>query len=395
MDKVELYPWTKVAPTLGVIFVSPAILTVGSTLGTLVPFWYAVATSVIAGVTFSLIIYFHGGVGACEHLPFTKLMDASLGVSGSRFLASPLIIITQVGWYSVNVTLGGEAAFKLTGLDRLLMITLFGAVIASITYAGFRRLSDFTKVTASITGLFAIWALYAILTKGSTFVSPQLSTETLLYASGLAIGGAMSISTVSPDFIKDTRSRRDLRITAFGVILPLILFTLISGNVMGAYTMIPDPVFALIAINMPLLANLLLFLGSSAAASSLYPPTFALTNLVKIQRKYATIPAAAAGLALAYLGIVEQMTFFLRLIGILLPPLIGINLAEYYFLSKRSITAKSGTNAAGVVSWVIGAAVGYFLVAGIAPLNALFSSMLFYFALCSLKEKTRKNLLSV
>jgi len=48
MDKVELYPWTKVAPTLGVIFVSPAVLTVGSTLGTLVPFWYAVATSVIA-----------------------------------------------------------------------------------------------------------------------------------------------------------------------------------------------------------------------------------------------------------------------------------------------------------------------------------------------------------
>jgi cytosine permease len=388
MDKVALYPWTKVAPTLGVIFISPAVLTVGSTLGTLVPFWYAVATSIIAGVTFSLIIYFHGGVGASEHLSFTKLMDASLGVSGSRFLASPLITITQVGWYSVNVTLGGEAASKLTGLDRLLMITLFGVVIASVTYAGFRRLSDFTKVTATITGLFAIWALYAILTQGPTFVSPQLSTDALLYASGLAIGGAMSISTVSPDFVMGTRSRRDLRITAFGVILPLILFTLISGNLMGAYSMIPDPVLSLVAINMPLLANLLLFLGSSAAASSLYPPTFALANLVKIQRKYATIPAAVAGLVLAYLGIVEQMTFFLRLIGILLPPLIGINLAEYYFLSKRRITARGGTNATGVISWVIGATVGYFLVVGIAPLNALFSSMMVYFVMRSLKNRT-------
>jgi len=225
--------------------------------------------------------------------------------------------------------------------------------------------------------------------QGPTFVSPPLSTDALLYASGLAIGGAMSISTVSPDFVRGTRSRRDLRITAFGVILPLILFTLISGNLMGAYTMIPDPVFALIAINMPLLANLLLFLGSSAAASSLYPPTFALANLVKIQRKYATIPAAATGLVLAYLGIVEQMTFFLRLIGILLPPLIGINLAEYYFLSKRKITARGGTNAPGVVSWIVGAAVGYFLVVGIAPLNALFSSMLSYFVLRSLKNRTR------
>jgi cytosine permease len=388
MDKVELYPWTKVAPTLGVIFVSPAILTVGSTLGTLVPFWYAVATSVIAGVTFSLIIYFHGGVGASEHLSFTKLMDASLGINGSRFLASPLITITQIGWYSVNVTLGGEAAFQLTGLNRLLMITLFGAVIAGITYSGFRRLSAFTKITASITGLFAIWALYAILSHGPTFVYPHFSTDALLYASGLAMGGAISISTVSPDFIKDTRSRRDLRITAFGVILPLILFTLVSGNLMGAYSMIPDPVLSLVTINMPLLANLLLLLGSSAAASSLYPPTFALANLVKIQRKYATIPAAVAGLLVAYLGIVEQMTFFLRLIGILLPPLIGINLVEYYFLSKRKIKARGGTNVTGVISWFIGAAVGYFLVAGIAPLNALFSSMLIYFVLRSLKSRT-------
>jgi len=49
----------------------------------------------------------------------------------------------------------------------------------------------------------------------------------------------------------------------------------------------------------------------------------------------------------------------------------------------------------GFFSWLIGAVAGYLLVAAITPINALFSSMLFYFALCSLKEKTRKNLLSV
>jgi len=340
-------------------------------------------------VTFTPIIYFHGGVGAKEHLSFTRLMDASLGINGSRFLASSLITITQVGWYSVNVTLGGEALSQLTGLDRLLMITLFGVAVAAVTYSGFRRLSDFTKVMASLTAVFALWALYAILTQGPTFSAPSLSTERLLHASGLAIGGAMSISTVSPDFVKDTRSRRDLRITTFGVVLPLILFTLISGNLMGAYSLIPNPVFALIAISMPLLANLLLFLGSAAAASSLYPPTLALANIVKIPRNYATIPAALVGLVLAYLGIVEQLTIFLRLIGILLPPFIGINLAEYCLLSKRKMAARDGTNLVGVLSWLVGSAVGYFLEVGIAPLNALFSSMPSYFVLRLLKSKTR------
>jgi cytosine permease len=319
------------------------------------------------------------------------MMEASLGVNGSRFIVSPLIAITQIGWYSVNITLGGEAFSNLTGLNRLLMIILFGIVIAGITYSGFSWLSNFTKVTAFLTAIFAIWALYAILTQAPTFVFPSLSTEGLLFAAGLAIGGATSISTVSPDFLKDTRSNRDLLITSFGIILPLMLFTFISGNLMGAFTAIPNPIFALVAIGMPLVANLLLFLGSSAAASSLYPPTFALANIFKIPRNYATIPAAAVGLLLAYIGIVEQLTFFLRIIGILLPPIIGISLAEYYFISKRQIVTKEGFNIIGLLSWFIGAIVGYLLAIGIAPLNALFSSMIAYFLLYSLRQKRQRN----
>ncbi|MDD1766815.1 MAG: cytosine permease [Candidatus Methanomethyliaceae archaeon] len=392
MDKeAKLFSWTVVAPTLGVIFVSPAILAVGGALGTILPFWYAIATSIIAAVTISLLIYFHGGVGAKVHLPLTRLMEASLGVNGSRFIVSPLIAITQIGWYSVNITLGGEAFSNLTGLDRLLMITLFGIIVASVTYSGFSRLSDFTKLTAFLTAIFAIWALYAILTQGLTFISPSISTEGLLYAAGLAIGGAASISTVSPDFLKDASRHRDLWITSFGIILPLMLFTFISGNLMGAFTAIPNPIFALVAIGMPLIANLLLLLGSSAAASSLYPPTFALANIFKIPRNYATIPAAAVGLLLAYLGILEQLTFFLRIIGILLPPIIGINLAEYYLVSKRRIVTREGFNIIGFFSWLIGAATGYLLVVGIAPINALFSSMILYFLLYSIKEKRRRN----
>lgn len=358
MAKPLLYSWTKVAPTLGVIFVSPAILTVGSTLGTLLPFWYAIATSIITGVTISLFIYLHGGVGAKEHLPFTRLMEASLGTSGSRFLASPLITITQIGWYSVGITLGGEAASQLTGINSYVMITAFGVAIALVTYSGFSKLSNFTKVTACLTAAFSVWSLYAIVSQQPTFISPTYSTEGLLYAAGLAIGGATSISTVSPDFLKDARGSRDVRITSFGIIMPLILFTLISGNIMGTYTSISNPVFALVAIGLPLLANLLL-LGSCAAASSLYPPSLALANITKIQRKYATIFAAIGGLVLAYLGIVDSITYFLRFIGILLPPLIGMNLAEYYLLSKKVLTMRKGTMMAGVLAWLIGAMAGF------------------------------------
>lgn len=382
------FPWTKVAPTLGVIFLSPAILTVGSTLGTLIPFWYAVIASVVAAVTISILIYFHGGVGARVHLPFAKVMESSLGVNGSRFLASPLILITQVGWYSVLVTLGGESLVNLTGYNRLLMITVFGVIIASVTYSGFTSLSNFTKITASVTAVFALWSLYTILHHQPSFVTPAYSAQSLLYDVGLAIGGATSISTVSPDFLRNAKSPRDVKITAFAVVLPLALFTLISGNLIGAYTSISDPVRA-IALILPLLANLLLLVGSCASASSLYPPTLALSNIVKIPRKYATIPAAAAGLVLAYIGIVNQLPSFLDLIGILLPPLIGINLAEYYPLAKGRFSSKPGINVRGIISWAAGAAVGAIPI-GIYPLQALLVSFVMYYLL-DRRRSTKEN----
>ncbi|MGB9622399.1 MAG: hypothetical protein ACPL07_01010 [Candidatus Bathyarchaeia archaeon] len=87
--ELELYPWIKIAPTLAVIFISPALLTVGGTIGTLLPIEMAAVVSIVAGLVFSSIIYLHGGVGSREHMGLLKLMEASLGDAGSRFFASP------------------------------------------------------------------------------------------------------------------------------------------------------------------------------------------------------------------------------------------------------------------------------------------------------------------
>ncbi|MCX8182347.1 MAG: cytosine permease [Candidatus Methanomethyliaceae archaeon] len=378
MDDLELHPWTKIAPTLGVIFISPALLTVGATIGTILPMEMAVAVSIIASLIFSCIIYLHGGVGSREHMPFLKIMEASLGIKGSRFFASPLITITQIGWFSILITLGGEALSNLIPLSNIFSITLFGVLVASVTYFGFTHLSKFTKVTALVTGTFVLWALYSILINNS--IPPETPTGDFIYALALAVGGAISISTVSPDFVKGARSIRDLKITSFLVILPVVVFSLISGSLIGHYSLIPNPVQALTVIGLPVVANFLLLLGSAAAASSLYPPSIALSKLTGVDRKKATAFAAFAGLVIANIGILEQLRSFLQLIGILLPPLIGINIAEYYVLSKR-LVPKQGLYLRGLVSWMVGAFFGALFPVGIVPLNSLLVSFMIYLTL--------------
>ncbi|MGC8936138.1 MAG: hypothetical protein ACP5KV_02070 [Candidatus Methanomethylicaceae archaeon] len=290
----------------------------------------------------------------------------------------PPITITQIGWFSVLITLGGEALSKLTPIPKFPSITLFGILVASVMYFSFSNLSNFTKVTALVTGTFALWALYAVLSNSS--LPPNFVNGDPIYASTLAIGRAMSISTVSPDFVKGARSTRDLRITSFCIVFPVVVFSLICGNLIGHYTSIPNPVEALTAIGLPILANLLLLVGSTAAASSLYPPSIALSTLTGISRKKATIFAAVAGLIVSYVGILDQLRLFLQLIGWLLPPLIGMNMAEYYILSKR-IIPKHGVHRRGLVAWISGAVGGVLMPFGITPINSLLISFLAYLAL--------------
>ena len=303
-------------------------------------------------------------------------MEASLGAKGSRFFASP--IITKIGWFSILIALGGEALSNLAPLSNFFSITIFGVLVASVTYFGFSYLSNFTKFTALVTGAFALWATYSILINNST--QPKALTGDFTYALSLAIGGAMSISTVSPDFVKGASSIKDLRITSFIIVLPVVVFSLISGSIIGNYSLIPNPVQALTVIGLPIVANLLLLWGSTAAASSLYPPSIALSTLTRINRNKATVLAAFLGLVIANIGILEQLRTFLQLIGILLPPLIGINIAEYYVISKR-LVPKQGVYVKGTISFIVGAILGVIIPVGIAPLNSLLASFVVYLLL--------------
>ncbi|MGQ9759571.1 MAG: hypothetical protein ACUVQ5_03240 [Candidatus Methanomethylicaceae archaeon] len=66
--------------------------------------------------------------------------------------------------------------------------------------------------------------------------------------------------------------------------------------------------------------------------------------------------------------------------GLLLPPLIGINIIEYYFISK-SIRPKEGIYLKGIASWVLGFGLGSLIPYGITPINSLIISMVFYFVM--------------
>jgi uncharacterized protein YqgC (DUF456 family) len=56
-----------------------------------------------------------------------------------------------------------------------------------------------------------------------------------------------------------------------------------------------------------------------------------------------------------------------------------MNLAEYYLLSKRVLTMRKGTMMAGVLAWLIGALVGFFITLGIPPINALLAGFISYY----------------
>jgi cytosine permease len=131
---------------------------------------------------------------------------------------------------------------------------------------------------------------------------------------------------------------------------------------------------------------------------NLYSSSLHLTNLVdalfgrRLNRGLLTVGLGAAGTLFSVFGVLERIVPFLLILGVVVPPVGGVMLADYFFLKRdrEELRSTRGTsrlprscewlNPMAVVAWVAGSAAGYFLPLGIASLNSIVASGLVYLA---------------
>ena len=112
------------------------------------------------------------------------------------------------------------------------------------------------------------------------------------------------------------------------------------------------------------------------------------------KRAIVTLIAGAIGTVLSIVGIMNYFTPFLSFISVLVPPMAGVVIADYWILGKgkkEDWKPFKGVNWLGLISWACGTAFGMVFKFLIPTINAVIVAMIVYFILIKLVKSEKVN----
>jgi cytosine permease len=317
----------------------------GVILGAGLSFWGAFWALTLGSVVLELVAVFVGIAGVREGLSTSVLARwTGFGRYGSALLGL-IISISLIGWFGIQ---NGIFAVGMNSLLPQLPIWLWsvltGLVITVLVMYGFRSMRWIAFLAVP---LFQIVIAYSVITEfakvdlGALFSSGPLG-EPMTIAAGATIvaGSYMAGATIMPDMTRFNRSPRD-------VVKQSIVSITLGQYVMGligvllAYAVKGQDAVAILTTTVGVVGVITLVAAVVKINDwNLYSSSLGIVNAIatltgrKINRVWATLVIGIAGTALSAAGILERFTDFLIVLGVALPPIAGIVVAEYYLVRK-------------------------------------------------------------
>lgn len=383
--------------------------------------WQAAVLSVVVGnfvVLIPMVLISHAGTK--YGIPFPVLARSAFGVLGANVPAI-LRAVVACGWFGIQTWIGGWAIFKLLevmwpgiaelprilpawvglGTGEAVCFLFFWAINVWIVLRGMESIKLLetwgSPFLLAIGAALLIWAYVRsggwgpMLTNAQPAASSagdaSRATGSWLGAgltSAVAFWGTMALSI--PDFSRYAKSQRDQVIgQAVGLPGTMALFAFIGAVVTNATvvifgTRISDPVALLARVGGPVVV-ILSMLGLSIAtlttniAANVVAPANDFSNIAphRIRFKAGALITAAIGILMMpwrlYNDAAAYIFAWLIGYGVLLGPIAGIMIVDYFFIRKRELNVDDLYRRGGAyeysrgINWIAMLA----LALGIAP----------------------------
>lgn len=344
----------------------------------------------------SLIAYISGKWG----LNFPLMVKAVFGAKGA-IVPTLFLAFLVTGWYAFQTWLTADilrAAFNLESTTGLVVITiLIGIVYAIPTVLGVKSMSKYMQIALPGMIIFALYYLFVkVIPAGSDVLSRPGSGE-MAFMTGVALTWSTFVvsGTMTGDIVRFTRNgAQAVGVTAVAFLLANSIFMLLGAFISAAINN-PDVEYffdsSSIFVVFPLVIVAFLSNGSTCDAC-LYNATMGFTNSFHgFTWRSAAVFGMAIGLIAAATGLIGNIVNFLILLGLLVPPIGGAIIADYYFIKKGRYFEPDQAmplNWAAIISVIAGVIAGYYVNAaypnflfGVAGIAVTFAA---YLLLCSL-----------
>ncbi|MFK7865515.1 MAG: cytosine permease [Pseudohongiellaceae bacterium] len=307
-------------------------------------------------------------VGAETRLSSYLLIEFVFGRKGADFV-NGLLGLTLLGWFAVTAGFFGQTLhIAFTELFEVSLpvwsLTLISSLLIMLTTLfGFKAIDRLSMFAVPLLVLFLIYvANLALQIQGFDSllrIEPQ-DPDYFSTAVATIIGSLIVGVVLMPDLSRYARSLKDC-ITAS-----------ILGNGLGnAFSMLiavtpalatgfVDPMTYMISLGVLGSALVILVFATWTTNSvNLYSTTLAAAVIVpKVKEWKLMLGCGVFGTGVAVLGLADYFITFLELLGVIVPPIAGIYLADYFILKRQRFVLEdldqvADFDRAALVAWVI------------------------------------------
>ncbi|RLM27324.1 permease [Brenneria alni] len=343
-------------------------LFLGAFLSSGLPFTQAVSATLIGSALLGILAALCANVGYGCGLSTTLLSISVFGRLGGKLIGI-FSAISLIGWFAFQLDFFGVMLQKALMHYQLdpgrLPILLFGMVLMTFTAIwGVRALG---KLSIFSVPLMLILIVTGIVLAATSHSPPPLMVIKSPISLGSAISYVVSIwivaAVMSPDIARYAKTQKDAILGAgIGFFLgnsSTILVALVLTKMVGSNDLVE--VFFSIGLGLSAIF-VLIFAQWTTNSSNLISASLGLSVVIRIlSRPVLVISMAVVGLILSFNGMINNFATFLSLLGVLISPIAGVYLVEYYFFDlpslKQALSQSSALNIPAAIAWMCGGVV--------------------------------------
>ena len=374
--------WNMFFVMVGFTFFS-ASMSVGAKLGNGLDLSGFIWACIIGGVILSAYCGVLAFIGASTGMTMDLLCRRAFGTKGS-YLSSFLLGFTQIGWFGVGVAMFSIPAAELLGVNEWVLTIIAGLLMTATAATGMKGLEIVAYISVP---LIVILGVYSMITAGveggglAAIFGQSAGKISLFTGVGYVIGSFISGGTATPNFIRFAKNRK---VAVWTTVIAFFLGNTLMfcfGASGGAFTGKEDIFYVMIAQGLAIPA--LIVLGANIWTTNnnaLYTGGLGLANITGKPMKHLTWVAGIIGTALA-IWLYYNFVGWLNILNCALPPIGMIVILDYF----KNRSKYDGKHTEAVVNWfnvlgiIAAAIVANFLQWGIAAVNAMVVSAIFFF----------------
>lgn len=398
--------WEICVVWIGYVFVVTG-MQVGGTMGTSTDFATLLKALAVGSVVLLVLGTFMGLIALKTGNTFGMLCRYAFGKIGSNVI-SLMIVVTLIGWFSVDAYMIGQASNALFSVLPIMPIAIVAGIAMTATALfGMKWMSKLSDIAVPLVLIFGIISIVLSVksTGGLTglfAIQPKnpSSFNTLVSLSiGSFVCGAVSFT---PDVLRFAKNKKQTLIIMFLAMMianPLMIILGAVGSIATGYS---DITFVLAAQGLLAPAFIVMILNIwSTAQGCVYSGSLSLANTFRIDRKVLVIGFGLAGTIGAVIGFYNYFGTFINFLATTIPALGGVFIADYLVKYRKGYPSLDGDDIPAVnwgafIAWGLGIATNYVHV-GITQVNCIIVAAVIeaVFAVISAKVSEVKKATSV